>query len=78
MKKNSYIRESYFHGRNAVAPLKRADGGTGQSCQPDFHGRNAVAPLKLKIAPKPVAKVVNFHGRNAVAPLKLCNASLEA
>jgi hypothetical protein len=24
MKKNSYIRKNHFHGRNAVAPLKRS------------------------------------------------------
>ncbi len=42
MKKNSYIRENYFHGRNAVAPLKlgaehaTAPSGTGfprQKCR---------------------------------------------
>ena len=62
-----------FHGREAVAPLKRRMDRIKSplSERPIFHGREAVAPLKPEFEDrKVIARGILFHGREAVAPLK--------
>ncbi len=46
MKKNSYIRENHFHGRNAVAPLKR-DGRSLLALEvPEFPRQKCRGPIE--------------------------------
>ena len=68
---------TYFHGRNAVAPLKHAVEREHQLTEPHFHGRNAVAPLKPRDRSGDPYRETDFHGRNAVAPLKLHGFGIE-
>ena len=64
-------KNSSFHRRKAVAPLKRQGPDQQQVRRPGFHRRKAVAPLKHQLpGPQRVTVEPGFHRRKAVAPLK--------